>query len=413
MLWEFNPRTVIGLFNFVDFDRLDAGIQKFSSSITDLEVINVTQQFPILLEANFFKKVGLERVTSIKILNSQIVNIDPKAFNDLKELFAVNITNSNIGSLHPDTFANNTKLRLLTLDNNDLSQMQSADSNYLLKVPALEELSLSGCNLKRLLPTAFDKLENIVFINLSNNQIQTLPEKLFQSTKNIEELDLSSNNITTLPENIFKNTILSILNLRYNHIESKLDFATPDIQRLDLSHNNITNIGSAMFSKMTGVTSLILKGNGITKIHSAAFAPMKSMRQIDLSMNDLEQVSTDLFSTNRELDMIRLNDNYRLKSLPLEGFNSTFGKFNVYHLDISNCDISEISDDTFKNMPEIRTLNMAWNNFETVSMDLFKSMPGLIDLNLSNNIIIEIDNLTFVRNLSLKKVIFNDILLPT
>lgn len=389
------------------FNRLDAGIQKFSSSITDLEVIGVSQKFPIILGASFFKSVGLERVSSIKILNSHIVNVDQRAFEGLKELYSVNITNSDIGMLHPDTFAGNAKLRILTLDNNDLSQMMSEQlvgSGYLLKVPALEDLSLSGCNLQRLSPTAFDRLENIVFINLSNNQIQTLPERIFQRVKNIEELDLSANNITNLPEQIFANTTLSILNLRYNRIELQLDFATSEIQRLDLSFNNITVIASTMFENMTGLTSLILKGNGITKIHSDAFAQLRLLRQVDLSFNELEQVSGKLFSTNKDLDVIRLNDNYRLKSLPLEGFASNFDRFNVYLFDLSNCDISELSDDTFKKMPQMKILNLSWNNFDTVTTELFRTMPSLIELNLSNNIISEIGNLTFLFNLGLKKV---------
>jgi len=387
--------------------RLDAGVQKFSSGITDLEVVNVSQQYPIVLGAGFFEKIGLKDVSTIKIANSFIENVHPKAFEGLNDLYSVNLTNSGITVLHPDTFAENKKLRILTLDANDLSQMQQESSpfnNYMLKVPSVEELSLSRCNLKKLLPTAFTRLENIVFINLSYNDLKTLPINIFDKAPTIEELDLSSNNITNLPRNIFNRTALAILNLKYNKIESKLDFATPDIQKLDLSFNNITNIGSTMFNKMTGLTSLILKGNGIKKIHLTAFFSLKNLRQIDLSFNELEQVSASLFLGNRELDIIRLNDNYRLKSLPLEGFACESGKFNVYLFDLQNCDISELGDDTFKNMPRMTTLNLAWNNIESLSPEFFGNMTKLIELNLSNNVITELGNLTFLNNRNLKKL---------
>lgn len=389
------------------FCRLDAGTQKFSSGITDLEVINVNQKYPIVLGVSFFKNIGLEGVSSIKIANSFIENIHPKAFEGLNDLYSVNLTNSGIDVLHPDTFAENRKLRILTLDANDLSKMQqnvSPFNDYMLKAPSLEELSLSRCNLKKLLPTAFNRLQNIFYINLSNNNLETLPANIFDQVSTIEELDLSSNNITNLPKNIF-NTSLAILNLKYNHIESELDFATPEIQKLDLSFNNITSIENRMFSKMTGLTSLILKGNGIKKIHLAAFFELKNLRQIDLSYNELEQVSASLFLGNKELDIIRLNDNYRLKSLPLEGFSCESGKFNVYLFDLQNCDISELGDDTFKYMPRMTTLNLAWNNIESLSLDFFKSMTKLIELNLSNNVITELSNLTFLNNRNLKKVI--------
>lgn len=338
-------------------------------------------------------------------MNCFIENIHPKAFEGLNELYSVNLTNSGINVLHPDTFAENKKLRLLSLDSNDLSQMQqniAPFNSYMLKAPSVEELSLSRCNLKKLLPTAFNRLENIIFINLANNDLQSLPPNLFDKVSNIEELDLSSNKISTLPKNIF-NTSLAILNLKYNQIESKLDFATSEIQKLDLSYNNITSIGNDMFNKLTGLTTLILKGNGIKKIHQTSFFPLKSLRHIDLSFNDLEQVSATLFLVNKELDVIRLNDNYRLKSLPLEGFACESGKFNVYLFDLQNCDISELGDDTFKNMPRMTTLNLAWNNIETLTADFFKSMTKLIELNLSNNVISDLGPLTFLYNRNLKK----------
>lgn len=367
----------------------------------------MSQKYPIVLGASFFKLVGLEHVSSIKIVNSFIENIHPHAFEGLMDLYSVNLTNSGITVLHPDTFAENRKLRLLSLDANDLSQMQqniAPFNSYMLKAPSVEELSLSRCNLKKLLPTAFNRLESIIFINLANNDLQSLPPNLFDKVTNIEELDLSSNKISTLPKNIFNRTSLAILSLKYNQIESKLDFATSEIQKLDLSFNNISTIGVNMFIKLTGLTTLILKGNGIKKIHQTAFYPLKSLRQIDLSFNDLEQVSATLFLVNKELDVIRLNDNYRLKSLPLEGFACENGKFNVYLFDLQNCDISELGDDTFKNMPRMTTLNLAWNNIETLTKEFFKSMTKLIELNLSNNVISDLDNLTFLYNRNLKKV---------
>lgn len=370
-------------------------------------MVNVSPKYPIVLGASFFKNVGLEHVSTIKIVNSFIDNIHPKAFEGLYELYSVNLTNSGLTVLHPDTFAENRKLRLLSLDANDLSQMQqnvAPFNGYMLKAPSVEELSLSRCNLKTLLPTAFTRLESIIFINLANNDLQSLPPNLFDKVTNIEELELSSNKISTLPKNIFNHTSLAILTLKYNQIESKLDFATPEIQKLDLSFNNISNINSNMFNKLTGLTTLILKGNGIKKIHQTSLFPLKYLRQIDLSFNDLEQVSATLFMANKELDVIRLNDNYRLKTLPLEGFACESGRFNVYLFDLQNCDISELGDDTFRNMPRMTSLNLAWNNIETLTKEFFKSMTTLIELNLSNNVISELDNLTFLYNRNLKKV---------
>jgi Leucine-rich repeat (LRR) protein len=356
--------------------RLDLETQSFANlPITDLQVIDIGPQYPIVLGVEFFKKIGLANVTSIKISNSSIEYISPSAFNGLSELYSVNLTNIGIDLIHPDTFANNTKLKILTLSGNNLNVMQSLSSpytDYMLKSPSIEELDISYCNMLEFLPTAFSQLKNIIYINLSGNKLVTLPQGLFDKTDTIEELDLSYNKIKTLPKNIFNKTSLAILHLKNNEISSDLEFVTKDVQRLELGYNKIKEIDMKMFRGLENLGSLTVKGNMIRKIHPAAFTSLKNLRHIDLSYNEIDQLSILLFTKNSDLEIIRINNNMRLKSLPSEGFETTHKTFNVFHFDASNCDLANLTEKVFQSMPYITKLNLSGNRISQVPKNIFR-----------------------------------------
>ena len=357
--------------------RLDLETQSFANlPITDLQVIDIGPQFPIVLGVEFFKMIGLVNVTSIKIANSSIEYISPRAFNGLNELYSVNLTSIGIDLIHPDTFANNTRLKILTLSGNNLNVMQSLSSpytDYMLKSPSIEELDISNCNMQEFLPTAFSQMKNIIYINLAGNKLTTLPQGLFDKTDTIEELDLSYNNIATLPKNLFNKTNLAILHLKYNEVEDNLEFVTKDVQKLDVSFNKISYVNNQMFKGLENLSNLMLRGNKIKRIHPAAFVSLRNLRHIDVSFNDLDQLNSLTFLKNPDLEVIRINDNIRLKSLPNEGFE-TMGKspFHIFLFDASNCDLSTLGENTFKTMPFLTRLMLSGNNIEVVPKNLLR-----------------------------------------
>lgn len=248
-------------------------------------------------------------------------------------------------------------------------------------------------------------MKNLVYINLSQNNLSTLPEEVFQNNTAIEELNLSYNSIDFLPMNIFKNTNLAILHINHNEFSSKPNFLAPELQRLYFAYNNIRAIDVAMFKPFTSLDTLDLHGNNIQKMHNSAFADLKELKNIDLSFNDLTVINPTIFLANDKLDSIKLNDNPRLSRLPEDGFlsYSSLSK-SLYHLDVSNCDILELSENTFASMPSLNTLNLSGNNLRSIDNMVFTALSKLVDLDLSFNAIEFIDNGAFSQNLNLRKL---------
>ncbi|XP_055847355.1 reticulocyte-binding protein homolog 2a [Episyrphus balteatus] len=392
----------INSYVFATCSRLDLDKQKFGPGITDLIVADVGPKYPILLGPEFFVKIGLKYISSIKISNCTIEYMHENAFHGLDDLYSVNLTNVGLTIINPNTFVENKKLRIMTISGNDLSVMSNV--HYLLKSESIEDLDLSRNNLMELKPHAFSELSKIVYINLARNELKELPEGIFDTVETIEELDLSYNALKVLPRGVFNRTALGILHLKYNEISSDLNFGASELQQLDLSYCSIKQIHHGMFDKMTQLTNLNLKGNGITKIQPDSFLQLKNLRHIDLSINELDQVSSLLFYKNSELDDIRLNDNPRLSQLPTDGFQSFNKFFNIRMLDVSNCAIGALGHKTFATMPNLVTLRLAWNNINNLGRDAFAALNKLVELDLSNNLIDKLDDLIFMNNNDMSKL---------
>lgn len=408
-------------------NRLDLAAQSFNHlPITDLQVMDVDTQNKNSLSPAFFKNIGLTNVTSIKITNSSIEYISPNAFESLNELRTVNLTNIGIRLIHPDTFYSNLKLKILTLSGNNLNVMQSLSSpytDYLLNSNSIEEFDISNCNMQEFLTSAFRRMKNVVYINMARNKLTNLPQGLFDETDALEELDLSHNKITALPEQIFWKTSLKILRVKHNELASNFAFVPKSMQKLDASYNKISSVSNEMFQGMDNLNNLILKGNTITRIQPAAFQSLPHLHYIDLSFNDLDHMDRLTFLKNSGLEVIRINDNIRLKTLPGEGFEIAQKPFRVFFFDASNCGLTALGKNTFKFMPFISRLYLADNKIAEIPKKLFRwefligkhiniierfhfdfsPILQLMELDLGNNSIGSLDPQTFRTNQDLSK----------
>ncbi|XP_026541051.1 toll-like receptor 13 [Notechis scutatus] len=107
----------------------------------------------------------------------------------------------------------------------------------------------------------------LVFLDLSQNSIQSLEKNDFKNFSCLQALNISQNNIDKIEDGAFIHT-------------SHLDF-------LNLSVNQLQFLSSSMFDGLMNLTTLLLARNKIYRINPSAFANLENLKVIDLSSNKL------------------------------------------------------------------------------------------------------------------------------
>ncbi|CAF1256686.1 unnamed protein product [Rotaria sp. Silwood1] len=210
-----------------------------------------------------------------------------------KKLSSVNIANVScysdiIPSIVDNPQLNTIKLKnvsgLTTLEINSLSSLKLISFDTLeslfnvsirfnpqlqtitfINTPSMKYLDLSGCNLATFSESIL-KLESLINLVLTSNQLSTLPSTLITDLPNLKVLNLANNNFQG---NIFQPALFNIreLYLSNNSLTSIYGIQEyKSLQRLELDYNNILLIPSEIINLSTKLQNLTINYNKLSYI---------------------------------------------------------------------------------------------------------------------------------------------------
>lgn len=228
-----------------------------------------------ILPNEFFMHVS--NVRSMEFRDANISEIEPFALSGLNDLEVLTIVgNANLKELKTYSTHNLINLRELNLNNNGIQfldtyalrrytklQLLDLDKNNLTEIPVgffdfspLRFVNLAGNVLTRIDSFTFKPLLQLIDLNLSHNRISYIDPYSFSTTARLEILRLNGNQISTLGSMIFYNLAhLEYLNLSENALSNET-FAQNIFQQnfnllnLDISHNAITTFPMNIFSEL-------------------------------------------------------------------------------------------------------------------------------------------------------------------
>ncbi|KAL4713922.1 hypothetical protein ACJJTC_015576 [Scirpophaga incertulas] len=373
--------------------------------LTSLETLKLNDCKLTNITDNVFS--SLTNLKYLELAGNLLTTVSwPDLLGKLFRLEYLNLRKTGITELSEDTFSNCTNLVTLILADNELPELDVA-ATLGNSVNHLELLDLSNCKIRG--PIAGDAFANATRLKtlyLSGNPLfaPDLQEALEPLPK-LEKLFMSNCGLRKLPDNfnVFDN--LQELDISHNplvNVFTKLLAPLENLEYLNMGYSNLSYIGPDTFSKMTSMKRLVLSGNDLLSLEAGLFGNLTQLMTLELEVCGLKRpLNSNAFFKNltyMDLREIRLGGN----PLIIPAIGPLFPKqlSQVTIMDLSNCNISSLHIDAFKNTENITELNLAGNRISSKDngLQFLQRLHQLEKVNLSNNNLTAIDPQVFINN---------------
>ena len=163
------------------------------------------------------------------------------------------------------------------------------------------------CSLKVIEANAFDCVENITHIILSNNLLVDLPDKIFQTLKDHSILDMTGNKLEQFNASKLGMQYVEQLLLGYNRI-SKIDLKHCKVIVVNFANNNISRLDAAALGSSPFMVEAHFQRNRIREISERAFENKKFISYLSLHGNNIESIPRSLLG-NTSVSALFLHKN--------------------------------------------------------------------------------------------------------
>ncbi|KAF5270387.1 hypothetical protein FQR65_LT05575 [Abscondita terminalis] len=272
------------------------------------------------------------------------------------------------------------KTKELEVDYTSSSSKVILSSDYFSGLDVLEKLTLNNNNISEIEEDALSHLQNLTHIVLSVNSIQLKP-KMFQHLKSLKLIDISQNNLKSIPDELFENQ----KNLKFLYLWS----------------NNFTTLNASVFTKLENLESLELRKSGLDYIPNELFYPLVKLRDISLAMNNLQTLPQNTFINNKDLETIGLHSNTYLKVLPDFLFSNLT---HLKELKLFDCNLSTLPENLLYGSGYVKKILLQSNSLVELPENVFKDLSELEDLDLSKNLLQNLHSNLFYSLSKLKKL---------
>ncbi|KAL0278122.1 UNVERIFIED_CONTAM: hypothetical protein PYX00_000030 [Menopon gallinae] len=337
---------------------------------------------------------------ALSISRNKLEVIPFNALKDCNKLSHLNIGYNRIARINESDFESwGERLNTLILRHNKLTELQA---NVFRKTPQLKELSLSFNKLNYIHKDAFADLHHLESLEISFGVYsEEFPKDCLKPLKSLVWLSLDNNHLRSIDSDSLINfNKLQYFNLESNRVERiPNDLFHPsvhdDLRDVRLSYNNLVEIERNTFADLRNLQTVVLNGNKIKMIEPKAFNNLRNLVSLSLTNNRIRSLSESAFANLPNLMKLELQYN-ELKELSLSAFLNVTNPLAPLLLNLSDNQITNISDGYTGNELYIKWLDLSRNNLHEIPVGiLHKLSRSLKHLYLSYNSIAKLDRGAF------------------
>jgi adenylate cyclase len=333
---------------------------------TEIISLNLSRNLSLDVPKDFIQ--ACTNLREIKYTSNDAKRLPP-SLSLASRLTMLDISNNRLQSLDRSELHKLQSLQGLRLSNNGLTRLPSYFGQY----RALRSLNLSSNALNEF-PDFLCEVRTLVDLDISFNSITSLP-KIGQLTC-LERLWATNNKLTgSFPPTLSNLVNLREIDVRFNALDS-MDVMSqlPRLEYLMIGHNNISSF-EGYFPK---VRVLHMNHNPVTRFGLSQAIP--SLTALNLASAKLAQLPEDLFSKLTGLTKLILDKNH------FTSLSNNIGKlYRLEHLSVARNSLDVLPAEISR-LVELRYLDVRENNLSKLPPEIWYARR-LETLNVSSNVL--------------------------
>ncbi|XP_045126803.1 follicle-stimulating hormone receptor-like isoform X2 [Portunus trituberculatus] len=223
-------------------------------------------------------------------------------------------------------------------------------------------------------PLQLEDGREVVYVDLSNNELSDLPDLTFANYSSLLHLRLSGNRISNIANTAFHRLQLKELYLDNNLLASLPDALPTSLLRLSLEDNYFTT-APATLASLQSLQELNLARNKIKVISAGDFRNLSHLLSLSLHQNQLEDIEDGAFKSLQALQVLDLTEN-SLKEVP----GAVLSCLHLTRLLLGHNRVAHLGETAFSGLRDLQQVTLQGNPITTVHPAAFTNLPSLTKL---------------------------------